>query len=102
MKPLAVFCLVLIVAIVGVLWWQGRLSSGPTDAEALIMCTRYASEWYRLPSTARHSRYGDARITKSGETFTVAGWSETPVQRYRWTCQTRPVGRDRWELLSIS
>jgi hypothetical protein len=103
-KPLLAFCGVMTVLIVALLWWQGYFAraGGPTDAQALTMCQRYAAEWHRLPGSAKHSGYADARISKVGDVYTVAGWSDTPVQRYRWTCQTRPVGSDRWELVSIS
>lgn len=102
MKPLLALMGVTIIAIVALMWWQGRLSGGPSSGQAHLICTRFAAEWYRLPGSATHSTASESRVSKSGDVYTVAGWSDTPLQRYRWTCQTRPSAGDRWELISIS
>lgn len=103
-KPLLlIVALVLIVAVA-----YGMLApSGPTDAQARLICTRFAAERLRLPASATHAGLGEAQITRAdgaGDVFTVAGWSDLPARRVRWTCQVRPLdGRgDRWELLSLT
>lgn len=101
MKRVALIVLACCGLLFGISWWYGR-QAGPTDAQALLVCQRFAAERYQLPATTTHSGHGAATISRSGGVFTVAGWSDTPVQRYRWSCRVRSSGGDRWELLSIS
>lgn len=93
----------MITLIVALMWWQGRLGpAGPSSGEAVAMCSQFAADRLNLPASAKHSRGDDARVSRDGDVFTVAGWSDTSERRHRWLCRVRPTGGDRWELLSIS
>lgn len=81
-------------------------SSGPTSADASIVCHDFVKRALKAPATADFPSYSQDAVSQSGSRYTVVSYVDSQnsfgaMIRTQYICTVEPSGGDNWRLVSL-